>query len=174
TSIDEESEDNIQISEKYQIALNELIDKLKKIVPVKKENVVKILESLQMDKKQQQSSIIIFMAASYNKVSKEKRVYLKYQLPYFGNVCSLFFKTFWRCQKNALYRLRKWVKKRKSMLPPPHGNIGRISANILPVETINNTKSFIREIGKQNDKAVAVQKYTQKKTSGQVTVTYEK
>ncbi|CAG8684887.1 4501_t:CDS:2, partial [Dentiscutata heterogama] len=65
--------------------------------------------------------------AFYNKVSKEKRVYLKYQLPYFGN-----------------------VKKSKLMLPSPYSNIGCIPANILPVKTINNAKSFIQEMRKQH------------------------
>ncbi|CAG8658059.1 1019_t:CDS:2, partial [Racocetra fulgida] len=70
--------------------------------------------------------------------------------------------------------LHEWVKNRKSMLPRYHGGIGHIPGNILSVETIDKAKSFIKRMGEQHGESIAVRKYTQKKTSEQITVTYEK
>ncbi|CAG8785427.1 4759_t:CDS:2, partial [Racocetra fulgida] len=74
----------------------------------------------------------------------------------------------------ALYNLHSLIQECKTMLPRPHSNTSHSPKNILSTETVNKTKSFINLMGERHGEALAVQKYTQKKTDRQIIVTYEK
>ncbi|CAG8512936.1 14688_t:CDS:2 [Racocetra fulgida] len=49
-----------------------------------------------------------------------------------------------------------------------------IEKNTLSTETVNKTKSFINLMGERHSEALAVRKYTRKKTDRQIIVIYEK
>ncbi|CAG8594965.1 5614_t:CDS:2, partial [Racocetra fulgida] len=66
------------------------------------------------------------------------------------------------------------IRERKSMLLQPHENIGRLPKNILPNETVNEVKLFIKSLEEQQSEALAVRKYTRKRADGNITVRYEK
>ncbi|CAG8683796.1 15390_t:CDS:2, partial [Cetraspora pellucida] len=105
------------------------------------------LESITMNKKKHYHSMSILLAASnFDLYIKEDKI-RSYQLPYFEH---------------------------KSMLPKPHGNTGCQPKNILPIETANKAKFFIKSFGDQHGEKQAVRKYIRKKKDGQITVNYEK
>ncbi|CAG8506300.1 21834_t:CDS:2, partial [Cetraspora pellucida] len=165
------------------IILKDLVKKLQQCCKCKKKCDEKVLltlleslalKSITMNKKKHYHSMSILLAASnFDLYIKEDKI-RSYQLPYFGNVCSHFFRTFWMCGPKVTQCIFDWIRERKSMLTKPYGNTGRQPKNILPIETANKAKFFIKSFGDQHGKKQAVQKYICKKKDGQITVNYKK
>ncbi|CAG8614738.1 21683_t:CDS:2 [Cetraspora pellucida] len=79
-------------------------------------------------------------------MNKKKHRYLIIILIVFANP------VFWLYDRDVVTHLCNWICEYQLMLPKPHSNIGHHSKNILPVETINKVKLFIKSLDEQHNK----------------------